>query len=107
MFADFTGHAAIAVTITMIRMAQPAVVVAAPISAWRERVVPGAVPALVAASWVVGFATMELPVLLAGSALLIAATGLAAAHLWWERPTPSPDAEDAARIQPEPATATT
>src|SRR3954449_8347744 len=35
--ADFTGHAAIAVTATITRIAQPAVVVAAPMSAWRER----------------------------------------------------------------------
>lgn len=76
------------------------------IAAWRARVVPGAVPALVVASWVVGFATMEPPVLLAGSALLIAATGLAAAHLWWERPSHPTDAGEDARIQPETAPAT-
>ena len=32
-----TGHAAIAVTATMTRIAQPAVVIALLISAWRER----------------------------------------------------------------------
>ena len=37
MFADRTGHAAIAVTATMTRIAQPAVVIAAPMSAWRDR----------------------------------------------------------------------
>ena len=37
MFADRTGHAAIAVTPTMTRIAQPAVVVAAPISACLDR----------------------------------------------------------------------
>ena len=37
MFADRTGHDAIAVTATITRIAQAAVVVAAPISAWRER----------------------------------------------------------------------
>lgn len=63
------------------------------VAAWRDRVVPGIVPALVVASWVVGFATMELPVMLAGVALLIVATGLAAAHLWWpRRPESGPEA---------------
>ena len=56
------------------------------VAAWRRKVVPGTVPALVLLSWIVGFATMELPVLLAGAALLIAAMGLATASLWWERP---------------------
>lgn len=76
------------------------------IAAWRERVVPGAVPALVVASWLVGFASMELPLMLAGSALLIAATGLAAAHLWWERPARRVDAGDDAHADPSAATAT-
>ncbi len=57
------------------------------VAAWRQRVVPGLVPALAALSWVVGLATMTLPLMLAGCALLIAATGLACASLWWERPT--------------------
>lgn len=83
------------------------------IAAWRERVVPGAVPALVVASWIVGFATMELPVLLAGAALLIAATGLAAAHLWWNRPDPRSAARASAEstvgdgaVSPAPAVET-
>jgi hypothetical protein len=37
MLADLTGHAAMAVTATMIRIAQPAVVVAAPMSACCDR----------------------------------------------------------------------
>ena len=57
------------------------------VAAWRQRVVPGTVPALVLAAWIVGFASMELPVMLAGAALLIAAYGLASATLWWERPS--------------------
>ena len=78
------------------------------VAAWRERVVPGTVPAIVVASWVVGFATMELPVLLAGAALLIVATALAAAHLWWARPDRSAKAdEDLAAAEVEPVAATT
>jgi hypothetical protein len=37
MLADRTGHAAIAVTVTMTSSAQPAVVVALPMSACRDR----------------------------------------------------------------------
>lgn len=55
------------------------------VAAWRERVVPGSVPALVLVSWIVGFATMDPPVMFAGAAILIVAAGLAAAHLWWPR----------------------
>jgi hypothetical protein len=36
-FADFTGHAANAVTATMTSTAHPAVVIALLISAWRDR----------------------------------------------------------------------
>ena len=37
MLAERTGQAAIAVTATITRIAQPAVVIAAPMSDWRER----------------------------------------------------------------------
>lgn len=82
------------------------------VAAWRARVVPAAVPALVVGSWLVGMATMELPVLLAGAAILLAATGIAAAALWpretadgrapGRTPTPEPGSTPDHDRMPEP-----
>lgn len=52
------------------------------VAAWRAGLVPAAVPALVVVSWVIGLATMELPVMLTGTAVLIVAVGLATVRLW-------------------------
>ncbi len=52
------------------------------VAAWRAGFVAGPVPALVLASWLVGFATLEPAVLVAGAGILIAAMALAARTLW-------------------------
>lgn len=51
-------------------------------AAWRAGLVRGTVPALVLGGWIVGFATIEPAVMIAGAGLLTAAIALAARELW-------------------------
>lgn len=57
------------------------------IALWREGVVPIATPALVIASWIVGYATFTPVVMIGGALLLITAYALAARQLWPPRST--------------------
>lgn len=54
--------------------------------AWHRSLVPVAVPALVTLGWVIGFASFEVPVMIAGCATILAASGIAAASLWRDEP---------------------
>lgn len=56
-------------------------------AAWRRRLVGPSVPALITAGWAIGYATQEVPVMLAGCATLLAGSGIAAATLWRAEPT--------------------
>ncbi|MBJ7520931.1 MAG: hypothetical protein JHC84_14635 [Solirubrobacteraceae bacterium] len=59
------------------------------VALWRADLVPVAVPALVALSWVVGFATLTPVVLISGALLLVAAYAIAATRLWPVHPVGS------------------